>query len=118
MSSLGETQLLVKTKCDVEVLNGLPCRSLHEVVNARNDDDLPAGAVDAPADVAEVRVRDVLDLGELAAGQPDERRRPVGLGENGSDRIGVDTRARWTSGSAGIQRSTRSDENAGRLIPA
>src|SRR4029077_14872442 len=38
----------------------------------------PAGRVDARADVAEVRVRDVLDLGQRRTGQPDERGAPIG----------------------------------------
>ena len=40
--------------------------------------------VHLPADVAEVRLRDVLDLGQGGPGDPHERRRGVGLRERGA----------------------------------
>ncbi len=45
--------------------------------------------IDAPADVAEVRVDDVLDLGQVGAGQADERRSGVGSRERVTDSGGV-----------------------------
>ena len=56
---------LVEAERDVEVLDGLSCGALHQVVDAGHHDELTARTLDAPADVAEVRVRHVLDLGQI-----------------------------------------------------
>ncbi len=84
-----EPQRFVEAERDVEILNRLAGRALHEVVDAGDHDELAARPLDAPADVAVVRVRDVLDLGQIAAGQPHERRVGIGRLERALDRSGV-----------------------------
>ena len=54
----------------------------------------PPSGDDAPADVAEVRVRDVLDLRQIRAGQPDERRVRVGRLERPLDVVAASTPGR------------------------
>ena len=55
-----------------------PAAPFHQVVEAGHEDQPARRLVDAPADVAEVRVRDVLDFGQRVAGQPHEGVGPVG----------------------------------------
>ena len=52
--------------------------SITDTTNAR-----PVGLVDLPADVAEVRPRDVLDLGQIGPRDADKGRAPVGRREGG-----------------------------------
>src|SRR5262245_460483 len=80
-----ERRGFVESERHVEILNRLACRALHEVVDADRHHELTALAVDLPADVAEVRVRDVLDLGQVLAREPHERRAAVRLGERALD---------------------------------
>ena len=56
----------------VHVLHRLARRALQQVVDHR-DENRAARRIDAPADVAEVRVRDVLDFRQRRADQPHER---------------------------------------------
>ena len=68
---------LVVAEHHIQVLNRLARRALHEVVDDRHQKDAAAGGVDPPADVAEIRIRRVLDFGQRLAGEPHERRVPV-----------------------------------------
>ena len=70
---------LVEAEHHVHVLHRLARRALHQVVDHRHE-DRAARRIDAPADVAEVRVRDVLDLRQRRrrpAGRRSRRRRPA-----------------------------------------
>ena len=58
---------------DVHVLHRLARRALQQVVDDR-DENRAARRIDAPADVAEVRVRDVLDFGQRRSDETHERR--------------------------------------------
>src|SRR6266436_2949906 len=59
----------------IEILHGLTGRAFSEIVEAGNDHETPAGFVQRKADIAEVRVRDVLQLGQRTRG-PDSNHRP------------------------------------------
>ena len=74
----------VEATGDVEVLQRLARRALHQVVEARDDHEPPRSGVEPPADVAEVRPRDVLDLRQRVAGEPHERLVGVGRASNAS----------------------------------
>ena len=62
--------LLLDTQDVVEILNGLAGGAFAKIVEARDDDQTLAGLVQGKADVAEIRVRDVLQFGQRA-GDPD-----------------------------------------------
>ena len=63
-SASQQPRALVEPEHDVQVLHRLAGRALHQVVDGTDDEHAPVGLVDLPADVAEVGVRDVLDLGQ------------------------------------------------------
>ena len=74
LSYRQQTRSLVEAEHDVHVLNGLACRPLYQVVDHRNKEDAAARRIDAPADIAEIRICRVLDLRQRLARQPDEWR--------------------------------------------
>src|SRR6188768_3116366 len=76
----------------VEVLNRLAGGALHQVVDARHHHELTAIGGNPPADVAEICVRDVLDLREIGTGQAHERRLLVGGLERARDPRRIDAR--------------------------
>src|SRR5579859_2246156 len=63
----------------VEILNGLACGTFAEIVETRNDDESPTGAVEDEAEVSEIGVRDVLDFGQRS-GLPNADHRPASIG--------------------------------------
>ena len=78
-STSQQPRPLVEAEHHVHVLHGLARRALQQVVDDRHE-DRAARRIDAPADVAEVRVRDVLDLGQRRlrrAGRTSRRRTPA-----------------------------------------
>jgi hypothetical protein len=62
----------------IEILNCLPRRALSEIVQTRNDDQTAARVVQREADVAEIGVRYVLQLRELAR-RPDADHFALGI---------------------------------------
>ena len=64
---------LVVSEHHVQILDGLAGRAFHEVIDDRHKQDPAAGRVHAPPDVAEIRIRRVLDLRQRLTGQSYER---------------------------------------------
>ena len=62
MASLEQPQPLVEAEGDVEVLHGLTGCAFQQVVETGHDNQATRRGIEFPADVAEVRVRDVFDL--------------------------------------------------------
>ena len=60
--------MLLDTKDQVEILNGLASRPLAQVVQARNDDEALSRGIERKTDVAEIRVSDVLNLRQTTGG--------------------------------------------------
>src|SRR5580704_3171800 len=54
----------------VEILNGLAGGAFAKIIETRNDNEALAGLIQNEADVAEIGVSDVLELGQRA-GRPD-----------------------------------------------
>src|SRR5687768_14931444 len=84
-----QPQRFIEAVGDIEVLDRLAGRTLDQVVDDRHHHQLASGTIDAPADVAVVRVRDVLDLRQVAAGEPHEGRVRIGTRQRRSDLIGA-----------------------------
>src|SRR5713101_3749957 len=78
----------------MEILNCLARRAVAEIVEAGDDDEAFAGVVQGESDIAEIGVRDVLQLGQRASG-PDAHQgaASVELSEDGFDGFGGIRRA-------------------------
>src|SRR5580704_11711270 len=62
----------------VEILNGLAGSAFAKIVETRNDNEALAGLIQDEADVAEISVSDVLELGQRA-GRPDTNHGAAGV---------------------------------------